>query len=211
MSGMELALNMDDCVVTSYRDHCQHITRGGTVLEVMAELMGKANGATHGLGGSMHMYRRSANFFGGNGIVGAQIPLGAGLAFAQKYLKRKAVAVTMCVGLFCLFGCLFCLFVFFCLASPLRTQNTRHLKQQQPPPTNQKKKTPNNKKKTKTKIGTATARPTRAKSTRRSTWRGCGTSPSSLCARTTTTAWARPSGAAPRAARSTRAATTSRA
>jgi TPP-dependent pyruvate/acetoin dehydrogenase alpha subunit len=55
MTGIEAALTKDDAVITSYRDHCQHLSRGGTIKEVMAELMGKRDGATRGLGGSMHM------------------------------------------------------------------------------------------------------------------------------------------------------------
>lgn len=55
MTGIEAALTREDAVITSYRDHCQHISRGGTVKEVMAELMGKKDGASRGLGGSMHM------------------------------------------------------------------------------------------------------------------------------------------------------------
>lgn len=93
--GMEKALTHDDAVVTSYRDHCTHLGRGGTPLEVMAELMGRFDGASKGMGGSMHMYRREAHFFGGNGIVGAQTPIGAGLAFAYKYRKQANVAVAM--------------------------------------------------------------------------------------------------------------------
>lgn len=95
MVGIEFAGNKGDSVITSYRDHATLLARGGTVLEVMAELMGKKDGASHGLGGSMHMYKRDANFFGGNGIVGAQIPLGAGLALTHKYLKNGNVSWTL--------------------------------------------------------------------------------------------------------------------
>jgi len=95
MTGIEKALTRQDAVITSYRDHCQILARGGTVKEVMSELMGKKDGVSKGLGGSMHMYNKKSEFYGGNGIVGAQIPLGAGLAFAKKYEKKPNVAVAM--------------------------------------------------------------------------------------------------------------------
>ena len=64
--------------------------------------MGRATGATKGLGGSMHMYKKDHGFYGGCGIVGAQVPLGAGLGYAHKYRKDDSVAVTMCVPCPCL-------------------------------------------------------------------------------------------------------------
>ena len=85
----------DDAVVTSYRDHCTHLGRGGTALEVMAELMGRVDGASKGMGGVCTCIGREANFFMERGTVGAQTPIGAGLAFAYKYNKQPNVAVAM--------------------------------------------------------------------------------------------------------------------
>jgi len=93
--GMEGAINFGDSVVTSYRDHCQQLARGDTVEGVLSELLGKGNGCAKGKGGSMHMYKADANFFGGNGIVGAQVPIGVGLAFAHKYRDDGGVAFAL--------------------------------------------------------------------------------------------------------------------
>jgi len=93
--GMEAALTFDDYVITAYREHGWQYTRGDSIESVFAELMGKKTGCARGKGGSMHMYFPQHKFFGGNGIVGAQVPLGAGLAFAAKYKKEKAVAVAL--------------------------------------------------------------------------------------------------------------------
>ncbi|KAF5835560.1 dehydrogenase E1 component-domain-containing protein [Dunaliella salina] len=95
LTGIEAAITKEDSLITSYRDHCHNLTRGGNVANTMAELFGRATGATRGLGGSMHMYNKAQKFYGGNGIVGAQIPLGAGIAFAHKYRKEPNVCVTM--------------------------------------------------------------------------------------------------------------------
>lgn len=95
MVGIDAASTRADSIITSYRDHCTHVSRGGTPHEVMAELMGRATGATKGIGGSMHMYKRESNFYGGQGIVGAQVPVGAGLGFAHKYRGDGGVAFAL--------------------------------------------------------------------------------------------------------------------
>jgi pyruvate dehydrogenase E1 component alpha subunit len=95
MVGIDAASTRTDSIITSYRDHCTHVSRGGTVHEVMAELMGRVTGATKGIGGSMHMYKKESNFYGGQGIVGAQVPVGAGLGFAHKYRGDGGVAFAL--------------------------------------------------------------------------------------------------------------------
>lgn len=91
--GMESAINADDRIITSYRCHPFAVLRGGTVKGVIAELLGREAGMSKGKGGSMHIFTPS--FFGGNGIVGAQVPVGAGIAFAQKYLGNSTVTFAM--------------------------------------------------------------------------------------------------------------------
>ena len=83
-----------DKMITAYRNHVQPIAMGVEPKHVMAELMGKITGCSKGNGGSMHMFSKEHNFYGGHGIVGGQIPLGAGLAFADKY--NGSDAVTLC-------------------------------------------------------------------------------------------------------------------
>lgn len=83
-----------DKMITAYRNHVQPIGMGVDPRKVMAELYGKATGTSQGLGGSMHIFAPENGFYGGHGIVGGQIPLGAGLAFADKFFNRDAVTIT---------------------------------------------------------------------------------------------------------------------
>lgn len=94
-AGMESALRREDNIVTAYRQHGTAIGRGVPTNKAMAELMGKSNGINKGKGGSMHFFSAAHNYFGGNGIVGAQIPIGAGIAFAEKYKGTDNLCVTM--------------------------------------------------------------------------------------------------------------------
>ena len=92
--GMQLALSDGDEVITSYRDHGHMLAKGMEARGVMAELTGRATGYSHGKGGSMHMFSREKNFFGGHGIVGAQVSLGNGLAFSNWYRGNDRVSLT---------------------------------------------------------------------------------------------------------------------
>lgn len=92
--GAEAAIEADDYVVTAYRDHGQILARGTPAGPVMAELFGKATGVAKGKGGSMHLYDIPRHMYGGWGIVGGQIPLALGMAYASKY--RGEDRVTLC-------------------------------------------------------------------------------------------------------------------
>ena len=92
--GMQMALEEGDQVITGYRDHGHMLATGMEAKGVMAELTGRRSGYSHGKGGSMHMFSVEKGFFGGHGIVGAQVPLGTGLAFAMKYKGNKRVSLT---------------------------------------------------------------------------------------------------------------------
>ncbi|MEZ6031173.1 MAG: pyruvate dehydrogenase (acetyl-transferring) E1 component subunit alpha [Hyphomonadaceae bacterium] len=92
--GVQSVLEADDQVITGYRDHGHMLACGMDARGVMAELTGRAGGYSRGKGGSMHMFSREKNFFGGHGIVGAQAPLGTGLAFSNRYRGGDAVCIT---------------------------------------------------------------------------------------------------------------------
>lgn len=94
VAGMITATTKDDKVITAYRDHGHALATGVSANAVMAELYGKATGCSGGKGGSMHMFSKEHNFVGGHGIVGAQIPLGAGLALAEQYNNTGNVSIT---------------------------------------------------------------------------------------------------------------------
>ena len=94
IAGVYAVISEKDQVVTSYRDHAHAIFAGTDPKFVMAELFGKETGVSRGKGGSMHIFDLEKNFFGGHGIVGAQVPIGAGLAFANKYKNNGDVSVT---------------------------------------------------------------------------------------------------------------------
>ncbi|HNR48274.1 MAG TPA: pyruvate dehydrogenase (acetyl-transferring) E1 component subunit alpha [Bacteroidia bacterium] len=94
VAGALSVITPDDNMITAYRDHAHALGKGTSARAVMAELFAKATGCSKGKGGSMHLFDASKRFFGGHGIVGGQIPLGAGIAFAEKYKGTKNV--TLC-------------------------------------------------------------------------------------------------------------------
>ena len=94
-AGIVSAIRQEDPIITAYRDHALALAKGMSSRECMAELLGKATGCSKGKGGSMHFFSKEKYFYGGHGIVGAQIGLGAGIAFAEKYKGTDNVALAM--------------------------------------------------------------------------------------------------------------------
>jgi pyruvate dehydrogenase E1 component alpha subunit len=95
--GMKAIMNEGDKVITTYRDHGHMLVLDSDPKRIMAELMGRSDGCSKGKGGSMHLFDLEKHFYGGHGIVGASVPIGAGLAFADKYRGNDSVT-------FCYFG-----------------------------------------------------------------------------------------------------------
>lgn len=92
-AGIEHAITKEDHVITAYRCHGFALMRGGTVRSIIGELLGRREGIAYGKGGSMHMFAKG--FYGGNGIVGAQVPVGAGLAFANQYMGKDNTTLAL--------------------------------------------------------------------------------------------------------------------
>jgi pyruvate dehydrogenase E1 component alpha subunit len=92
--GMQSCITPDDAVLTSYRDHGHMIACGMDPKGIMAELTGRIGGFSRGKGGSMHMFSTEKHFYGGHGIVGAQVPIGTGIAFAHKYRNNGCISLT---------------------------------------------------------------------------------------------------------------------
>src|SRR5471032_59192 len=93
LAGAMSVIKPEDSMITAYRDHAHAIAKGVTSNSIMAELYGKATGCSKGKGGSMHMFSKEHHFYGGHGIVGGQVPLGAGIAFAEKFKGTEFVNV----------------------------------------------------------------------------------------------------------------------
>jgi len=96
-TGMRHTMKKNDKVITTYRDHGHMISTGSDPKKIMAELLGRTDGSSKGKGGSMHLFDLEKHFYGGHGIVGASVPIGAGLAFADKYRGNNNVT-------YCYFG-----------------------------------------------------------------------------------------------------------
>src|SRR5690625_3230804 len=94
-AGFLHVMEPEDKVITAYRCHVWPMAMGVDPKRVMAELCGKETGTSLGLGGSMHIFSKEHNFYGGHGIVGGQIPLGAGIAFGDKYNGSKGVTICL--------------------------------------------------------------------------------------------------------------------
>ena len=92
-TGIEHAITKEDAIITAYRCHGFALMRGGTVKSIIGELLGRREGIAYGKGGSMHMF--STGFYGGNGIVGAQVPVGAGIGFAHQYTGSKTATLVL--------------------------------------------------------------------------------------------------------------------
>jgi pyruvate dehydrogenase E1 component alpha subunit len=97
-TGIQYALSAEDSWITSYRCHCIALARGGNVASIVGELFGVVDGMSKGKGGSMHFYSKKGNFYGGQGIVGAQVPVGTGLAFANKYKAKPGEPMNVAIG-----------------------------------------------------------------------------------------------------------------
>ena len=93
VAGAISAMGPDDSMITAYRDHAHALALGVSANSIMAEMYGKITGCSKGKGGSMHIFSKEHNFYGGHGIVGGQMPLGAGIAFAEKYKGTKNVNI----------------------------------------------------------------------------------------------------------------------
>lgn len=93
VAGAISAMGPEDSMITSYRDHAHGLALGMSANSIMAEMYGKITGCSKGKGGSMHIFSKEHHFYGGHGIVGGQMPLGAGIAFAEKYKGTKNVNI----------------------------------------------------------------------------------------------------------------------
>lgn len=94
ITGAVSALRQGDKYITAYRDHAHPLALGTNPDQIMAELYGKASGISKGYGGSMHMFDKNHHFLGGHGIVGGQVPLGVGIAFAEQYQNTDNICIT---------------------------------------------------------------------------------------------------------------------